>query len=78
MYTLGLLQRNILTDHPARMHTYICTHTHLYQDCCNGTFSLTIRREGGLRNYPPTSDAASTCGGPESCKQVGLSSESEF
>ena len=42
--------------------------------CCDGDFSITVKSSGGLRQYPATSDATATCGGPQSCLEVVISS----
>ena len=38
---------------------------------CEGNFEVKILASGNLRHFPPTSDPASTCGGPNACPEVG-------
>ena len=38
---------------------------------CEGKFEVKILASGNLRHFPPTSDSASTCGGPNACPEVG-------
>ena len=40
--------------------------------CCEKNFQLKILRTANLRHFPPTSDAADTCGGPNACPEVGF------
>ena len=42
--------------------------------CCNETFTVHVSAAGNLRQFPPTSDVTSTCGGPQVCNQIGTPS----
>jgi hypothetical protein len=58
-------QLTLLKAHP--------NHTALDGDkCCELNFEVKILRSANLRHFPPTSDPADTCGGPNACPEIGF------